>query len=277
MFVVCPVLTVVAAAAAGTEFGRLAAAAAGDQAHRHLVDVGRAAMEQAQRRDAALQRQRDEVVAEQLAPPAADPEPVDDFDAVSSDDEIEPPAVGIGADLADDGLADGMGLEWDFDEDPAERTRYEAQADLHRNRGGRPTLAPPPLADPAWLSPLAGDKAPLTLQQLMDQLVQLQHKHNGSHALFTDLFGLLRDVLPKDGPTPRLPEYRRVRELMSESAHGDTQEFALCPSDCSLQRLAGLDAAALKKLKESTCETCGQKYSENGKEFDKVRNLSKKH
>ena len=114
----------------------------------------------------------------------------------------------------------------------------------------------------------------MTLQHLIVSLMQLQGKHNGSHDLFSDLFDLLRDVLPKDGPEaqPRLPNYRRVRELMTASANAEMAQFALCPRDCALRSIDGLSPEALSALKQERCDKCGLKYSENGKEFDKVRN-----
>ena len=256
--------------------------------NQRYIDAGRVAFEREQQRAAALRRQRDEAVAEQLNDPVMPPEPVDDFEPVSSDDddEISPLAaaaaagVDLGVDVAAAGglvdREDDNKFDWeDYSSDDGNEAdrAHNVLVDLHRNLGGRPRLAPPPLTEPAWRSPLADDAATMTLQQLIDALFQVQIKHNGSHALFADVFELLRGVLPRDGPEvpPRLPEYRRVRELMSEPAHANMKEFALCPRDCALQPLADLDAAQLTALKQSKCQSCGQKYSENGKEFDKVR------
>ena len=276
-----------AATADEAEFARIAQAAAGP-ANQSDVAAGRAAF--ARERAASLRRQRAEAVAEQLNDPVVPPEPVDDFEPVSSDDDddISPlaavAAAGVAMDLDvaaggppvvnDDQKIEGYDPDWEANAADYEAARaHNALVDLHRNLGGRPRLAPPPLTEPAWRSPLADDAAAMTLQQLIDALLQVQIKHNGSHALFADMFELLRGVLPRDGPEvpPRLPEYRRVRELMSQPAHADMKEFALCPRDCALQPLADLDAAQLSALKQSTCHSCGQKYSENGKEFDKVR------
>jgi len=49
------------------------------------------------------------------------------------------------------------------------------------------------------------------------------------------------------------------------------QQFALCPKDCALKAIDKLTAPELDKLKKARCASCGEKYSENGKEFDKVR------
>jgi hypothetical protein len=223
-----------------------------------------------QRAEAAAQ-QRQQALKERVAePPAGMIVPVDDHDeAVSDDDDDECAAAAesdeepIFVDVSDDD-------SWaEAPPDP----QFLRDSDIHRDRGGRPRTAPPPLNEPAWRVPAsaADNNCHLTLQQLLDQLLQVQTKHNGSHALFSDLFDVLRGVLPKDSDEPRLPLYRQARQLAAQSSATAEQKFAVCPEDCALKPLDKLDATDLAKLKKSSCQSCQGKYSENGKEFDKVR------